>query len=697
MSIKKKIVWLPYDFDTAIGINNDGLLVFDYQLEDIDYQPGGEPVYNGQDSVVWKNIRAAFSEELAAMYRNLRSSGNLSYDVVEQAFEEHQSKWGEAIYNEDSQFKYIDPFIKDNANYLYMLLGAKTEQRKWWLYNRFRYIDSKYIAGDARSDTIFIRPYAAADITITPYADIYATIAWDATITQERAARNEDVTLHCPYQTMSGNIVTVYSCSQLADIGDLSDLKVGQIDISKATRLQSLKVGADGQYDNLNLYSMTFGSNVLLKVIDARNCSGFGDTTIQGHSQTTVDISGCSIIEEIYFEGTKIQGIALPNGGNIKKLHLPGTITNLTVMNHQAIADFSIPSYANITTLRLENTSLDSRTILESVPANTRVRIIGFTWEADDAEEIEGILDLLDTMRGLDEHGNNVEKAQVSGTIHTDALTGTQIASFNARYPYINFTADHITAILTYKTFDGSANIGEPEVIYDGGNGTRVNSTTRQSTPQYNFTPDGWSLTPDGDKDENALVAVTADRTVYAAYTKTVRTYTVTWKNGTTTLRTDTIAYGTKPVWGQAMPTSGGQTATGWDYDLNTPITGNTTINALYVPTYTVNFYNGSTLLQTVDVQEGNNATYTGETPTSETGEFLCWNPDPVNVRSNMDCYAVFEIEVVEPDLKYLIYTTDNVNMTMTITGLNVQQILADDLQMITIPDTIQGYHVILG
>ena len=31
--MKKKIVFLPYDFDTAIGINNEGALVFSYNLE----------------------------------------------------------------------------------------------------------------------------------------------------------------------------------------------------------------------------------------------------------------------------------------------------------------------------------------------------------------------------------------------------------------------------------------------------------------------------------------------------------------------------------------------------------------------------------------------------------------------------------------------------------------------------------------
>ena len=50
-----------------------------------------------------------------------------------------------------------------------------------------------------------------------------------------------------------------------------------------------------------------------------------------------------------------------------------------------------------------------------------------------------------------------------------------------------------------------------------------------------------------------------------------------------------------------------------------------------------------------------------------------------------------------QPDLKYLNYTLDETNQTMTITGLNTANIVADNLESITIPDTINGYHVILG
>ena len=662
MSLTKKEVWLPYDFDTAIGINNDGEMVFDYNLEDIDHQQGGAAIFNGQDSVIWKNIRAAFFDDLATMYRSLRSSGALSYDKIEEMFEEHQDKWSEALFNEDSQFKYIEPFVNSGANYLYMLLGSKAEHRKWWLYNRFRYIDSKYVAGDARTDAIFLRPYEADDITITPYADIYASIMWDATLTQERATRRVPVTLECPYQTMNGNIVTIYSSSQLASVGDLSGLKIGQIDISNATRLQSLKIGdSDQQYENANLYSMTFGNNILLKTIDARNCTGLGDTSIQGHTQTTVDISGCSIIEEVRFDGTNIRGITLPNGGVLKTLTLPNTITSLIVRNQGQLTTFSVENndYSNIGTLRIENCSsvIPVMDILDDIAQGSRVRLIGFTTAASgstDAEkmaDIEDFYDYLDTMRGLDENGNNVDTAQVQGTITgLGTITGAWLAQMIARYPYITIEYEHITSNLYY--YNGET-LYHTEQITDGGNGVYSGTPTKanSSDGHYSYAFAGWSKnTDDNTVDSNARTAVVADRNVYACYTATVRTYTVYWQNAGSIIETDTnVPWGTVPTYNGATPTNNGQTSTGWLPDPTQPITGNTTFVAQYTPIYTVSFYNGSTLLQTVKVLQGGTASYTGSTP-EKTGvanpedyTFIGWDRTLTNVQSSFSTYAQFK------------------------------------------------------
>lgn len=697
--MRKKVVWLPYDFDTAIGINNEGSLVFGYELEDTDHLEGGADVFNGQESVIWKNVRDAFGDELATMYRTLRSTGALSYAKVEKMFEDHQGKWPEAIFNEDSWFKYIDPLVNDGSGaYLSMMQGSKAEQRKWWLYNRFRYIDSKYNAGDALNDLIQIRGYAKSNITVTPYADIYPTVKYGSYLVSERGKRGTATTLICPLDNVNDTEIYIYSASQLASVGDLSGFKVGFADFSMGTKLQNIKIGdSSGSYNNPNLNALTLGNNVLLKTLDVRNCSALGTG-----DQKAVDISGCTNIEEVYFDGTAVQGVTLPVGGVLRTLHLPSTITNLTIRNQQAITDLTVAGYSNISTLRLENVpTVDTKAILNTIPASTRVRLIGFYWTATNASEIEALLDKLDTMRGLDESGNNVETAQVSGEIHTASLTGAQIASYNERYPYLTVSADHVTSYLTFKSYDGSSTISTVTCL-DGvpqSSAPSVPSRANSSDGHYSYTGIGWNTEMDSQTaDPNATTNVIADRTVYAAYTWTVRTYTVTWKNAdSSTLETDNnVPWGTTPTYNGATPTYQGVTSTGWTPTVG-PIVGNTTYTATYIPQYAVKFYNGDTLLQTVTVQEGNDAVYTDAAPTSDLGEFLYWEPNPTNVTENMDVYAVFHIDMVEPDLKYLIYTTDDTNMTMTITGLNTEAIVADGLQAITIPDTINGYHVILA
>ena len=571
---------LPYDFDTAIGINNEGALVFSYNLEDIDHTESGADIYNGQQSVLWINVRAAFYEDIKTMYQKLRSNGTLSFSVTEQRFEEHQAKWPEAVFNEDAYFKYLQPLVEQNTvSYLSMLQGSKAEQRKWWLYNRFRYLDSKYNAGDALTDVVTLRGYAKDDITVTPYADIYASIKYGSYLVQQRANRNVAYTLACPLSNVNDTEIYIYSASQLQSIGDLSGLMVGYADFSMATRLQSLKVGdAADSYSNGNLTELYLGNNTLLRTLDVRNCPNL---------KQAVDVSGCTNIEHLYFEGTAVTGVQLPNGGILKTLHLPGTVTNLTIRNQKAITDFSIGGYDNISTLRLENVSemIDSKAILQQIPAGTRVRLIGFYWNFDTAEEILGLCDVLDTMRGLDEAGNNLDTAQVSGTVFVSEILGLQLEQIMTRYPNITVLYTTLTSKLYYYDDTGTALL-YTETITNGGNGQYNGKPSKTSTAQYSYSFQGWSSKPGGKMESACRDEVLFDRCVYAVYNATVRTYTVC-------------------------------------------------------------FYNGSTLLQEVTgVPYGSTATYTGETPIcpddAELG-FDGWYPLSSNITGDTNCYAQFE------------------------------------------------------
>lgn len=107
-------------------------------------------------------------------------------------FEDHQAKWSASIFNEDAYVKYLTPLFNDeDATYLGMAQGSKEQQRKWWLYNRFRYLDSKYLTGDAKGQTIMIRAYQRDNLHITPYINSYITAVFD------QAKEGLTVTMSC--------------------------------------------------------------------------------------------------------------------------------------------------------------------------------------------------------------------------------------------------------------------------------------------------------------------------------------------------------------------------------------------------------------------------------------------------------------------------------------------------------------------
>jgi hypothetical protein len=526
---------LPYDYDTAIGINNEGELKFGYDLEDIDHINGNN-VYNGQDSVLYVNMRLAFADEIMAMYKDLRTGDVFSYDEIERRFEEHQGVWGEAVFNEDARFKYIDPLVYEgNKTYLPMLQGSKAEQRKWWLYNRFRYLDSKYNAGDTLEDYIMLRSYAVADITVTPYADIYATAKFDSALVQKRALRGNTYTLENPLSGGRDAVISIYSASQLSSIGDVSGLKPGMADFSKAVKLSSLKVGdSTAGYDNPNLTDLTIGNLVLLRTLDVRNCSALTQA---------VDISGCTNIEHVYFDGTAVTGVTLPNGGILKTLHLPSTVTNLTILNQKQITDFVLPSYANISTLRIENTPIvNTLAALNAIAANSRVRLVGVDWSFETPTEVLTLMDKLDTFRGLDEAGNNQDKAVVSGVIHIPALTREQLDEMNRRYP--NITIDYAAITVRVAFYNGDALISEA-YLGSGSTITKPTDPTKESTAQYNFTFAGWSL--DGINVVDVTVAGEENMVFHAVYTEVLRYYTIRFLNGTKVEQAGLWAYGDTP------------------------------------------------------------------------------------------------------------------------------------------------------
>jgi hypothetical protein len=485
-------------------------------------------------------VRDAFGPEIAQLYKTLRSNGTLSYAEVERRFEEHQAKWPEALFNEDAWIKYVGPLVSPmpgktpTTSYLSMMQGSKEEQRKWWLYNRFRYMDSKWNAGDAFGNIIELRGYAKANITITPYSDIYPSVKFGSYTVSERGAHGVATTLVCPLDSVNDTEIHIYSAPQLASVGDLSPLKVGRADFRAAVNLQSIVVGSGASgYTNQNLTELFVGNNSLLRTIDARNC-----TALTG----AVDFSGATSIEHVYMDGTAVTSVALPIGGILKTLTLPSTITNLTVRNQPAITTFSVTDddFSNVTTLRVENCSdaIPYVDILSDMPTNSRVRIIGFEDEVDTVTELNALFDTLKQLRGLDENGNNVDEAVVGGTIALhDTVTRGWIAKQAEAFPYITIVAD------TVLDDDSSILDSWADIITATENGTYATKYEIGDTKSLDFGSEGAVLMElvAFDTDELASDATQTAATTWIAKASTVQC--AYGGNSSTWIYNSTISY----------------------------------------------------------------------------------------------------------------------------------------------------------
>lgn len=94
---------------------------------------------------------------------------------------------------------------------------------------------------------------------------------------------------------------------------------------------------------------------------------------------------------------------------------------------------------------------------------------------------------------------------------------------------------------------------------------------TKASTVYEKFTYSGWSLTEGGAVNSAALKSVTSDRTVYAVFEASTIYYTVNFYDGTTLIESKGFAYGETPT--VAIPSKSGYSFIGWSPTIS-PVTG---------------------------------------------------------------------------------------------------------------------------
>ena len=523
-----KKTWLCYfyDNDTIYGINNQGDLVLDYYYEDKD-QLGDAYIFNGATSTLWVNFKAAFWDKIQEKYRDLRSNNKITKAKLEEAYVTNQAdKWSISIYNEDSDYKYVSMVRSDNdASNLGQVRGTGVEHLYYMIDNRIMYCDSLWYAGNDADynypeDYVSLRIYTPVDendnprtdlvvapnanITATYFSNMYGGAKYKAngTLLQERVTANVPHTFIPPVNSDTGEVekfnnteTAVFGASQISSLGDLSALYCGSVKVAKAKKLTELIVGSglDG-YKNENLWELEVGTNKLLKKIDVRNCPKLVDP---------LGLANCPNIQEIYATGSSITGVELPSSGYLKKVYLPGTLTNLTVTNQQYIEEFELEGYDNLTTLRIEDTvGIPVEEIMLNAPNLNRIRLIDVQWEAESENALIQTIEKFKSCLGLDENGNNTDKAVVTGRVHVAEKVSDEVFGdiYDSFPDLVVDDGSEEIYIVNYKDRDGkilySTRVAEGAIAFDPIALGYIETPEPIITDTYRYEFVGWSTLP---------------------------------------------------------------------------------------------------------------------------------------------------------------------------------------------------------
>lgn len=157
----------------------------------------------------------------------------------------------------------------------------------------------------------------------------------------------------------------------------------------------------------------------------------------------------------------------------------------------------------------------------------------------------------------------------------------------------------------SYKVsyYDG-ASLLFTDVVEEGKNSSLTMIPSRDATAQYTYTFIGWSSNPNATAaEEGCQNNITASKALYAVYSKTVRSYVITFANNGQTLHASTLDYGATPSYdGSALTNADGRPFDKWVPAI-TSVTGPATYSAAFK--HKITYMSGDTVLSTEYVSDG--------------------------------------------------------------------------------------------
>ena len=505
--------FINYDNDTVLGVRNDGLLIYPptitRQTLDTTYTTKVY-AYAGHDSTLW-NLLEADSEfmQIVSTVDNALYQAGLRYADVINMFDTQQSKkWCERIYNQDSQYKYIGPYVNDGVDNLYMLQGSREAHRKWWLSRRFNLLDSEFVSGAYKSNVLECKMASApSGIQFSIEAGYDMKYGYGVNNIAVDTGMSLTKGQHAIFTTKQvlnlGDPMRIYSANNLQGV-DLSGFiqYLSTVNISSVydsvlgTKLKNLILG-NGIDENTSLSEIQ--GLISAKRLEKINIEGF-------KAITNLNLAEAYYLKEVYANNSGLRSIDLASGNqNLVKLELPNTLQSLVLKDLPNLSTISIQSGSQLLNFsitgckKLSEYNTISNLITNNKSTLTSITVDNIDWKCT----AEQLLSLVENVNYTFNFKGKVTLDSVDQSIvdRITAIFGSSAfdksSSFYIIAPdsiflsgpdivYEGDTAQYTSAVFSQESGAGTT-------VYKIQSGSRIGTTLNYSTGELTTTENGYS------------------------------------------------------------------------------------------------------------------------------------------------------------------------------------------------------------
>ena len=586
---KYRFEFWDYDNDTALGIDNTGVLAIPYGVEESDKDSTGSPYFRAHESTFFIRVAKYFSAEAISLWNRIEGNVNVgnAFDSTNfiKEFDDWQLQFPEELWRLDYERKYKRTYVGgegpdwDNAlpkivdgkkvvetDFLANKMnGRKKYQRRQFERKQDTYMSSKFRGSKNLDDSLRIRGSGGstdhaipADYTlkITPFNNMYLNLLDDGSnmIYHKRVFAGQEEVINLLDYVNTLDALNIKGGSSIQSLGDLSLLYLREAGLAAGSKLKMAILGNNSpDYDNTALNVITLGdSNKLLETLNICNLK----------SITEVEFTKIPSLKKVYAQGSSLMSARFANNGLLEEAYLPATITQLELRNLYFLKTLEVENYANLTDLTVENCmGVDALSIIEQAPKLNTLRVTNIDWTFSTSDTLNRLIKI-----------NSV----LTGKVHLAVIRAAELAAYQEAWPELEVTYDK--EIPQYSLIFKNNNKIIYTILKDEGtvlsevddpvaNGTIETPTIPDSEDgQFTYTFKEWK-TIEG----KAFIGTTvtnADITFHANYTESIKNYSVKWYSDTNkkvVLQESLVPWGQNAEYTGLIPT---KTPSGNDYFL---------------------------------------------------------------------------------------------------------------------------------